>query len=186
MWMTQKLAGKKQNIDATWKLLHKEVDLGEPTSVLDHVFLGCTQRQCEISKDIVDNCRTMFESRISAEWTENLPFSENLRISSWVLWYGGSCKAMCGAILWVSKQDDSTTLQSIHSIHRWPPVQKRRTEICWRIVTNMLSNWSKIVETWHELEDLIFYGQWINLVLLGNVLGSLHFAWEVGSNQTNF
>ena len=83
MWMTQKLAGKKQNIDATWKLLHKEVDLGEPTSVLDHVFLGCTQRQCEISKDIVDNCRTMFESRISAGWTENLPFSENLRISSW-------------------------------------------------------------------------------------------------------
>ena len=40
--------------------------LGEPTSFLDHVYLGCTQRQCEISKDIVDNCRTMFESRISA------------------------------------------------------------------------------------------------------------------------
>ena len=63
-----KLAGKKQNIDPMWKVLNKEVDLGEPTSSLDHVYLGCTQRQCERSKDIVDNYRTMFESRISARY----------------------------------------------------------------------------------------------------------------------
>ena len=56
---------------------------GEPTSFLDHVFLGCTQRQCEISKDIVDIYRTMFESRISAGGVEKLPFPQNLRISSW-------------------------------------------------------------------------------------------------------
>ena len=68
MWMTSKLAGKKQNIDP--KVLNKEVDLGEPTSFLDHVYLVCTQRQCEISRDIVDNYRTMFESRISAGATE--------------------------------------------------------------------------------------------------------------------
>ena len=78
-----KLAGKKQNIDPLWKVLNKEVDLGEPTSFLDHVYLGCTQRQCEISKDIVDNYRTMFKSRISAARTEKLPCSENLSISSW-------------------------------------------------------------------------------------------------------
>ena len=34
-----KLAGKKQNLDPMWKLLNKEVDLGEPTSFLDHVYL---------------------------------------------------------------------------------------------------------------------------------------------------
>ena len=78
-----KLAGKIQNINPMWKVLNKEVDLGEPTSFLDHENLGCTQRQCEISKDIVDNYRAMFESRISAEGTEKLPCSENLRISSW-------------------------------------------------------------------------------------------------------
>ena len=60
-----KLAGKKQNIDPMWKVLNKEVDLGEPTSFLDHIYLGCTQRQCEINKDIVDNCGAMFESRVS-------------------------------------------------------------------------------------------------------------------------
>ena len=78
-----KLAGKKQNLDPMWKLLNKEVDLGEPTSFLDHVYLGCTQRQCQTSKDIVDNHRTMFESRISAGRAEKLPFPQNIRISSW-------------------------------------------------------------------------------------------------------
>ena len=39
-----KLAGKKQNTNPMWKELNKEVDLGEPTSFLDHVHLGCTQR----------------------------------------------------------------------------------------------------------------------------------------------
>ena len=78
-----KLAGKKQNLDIMWKVLNKEVDLGEPTSFLDHVYLGCTQRQCQTSKDTVDNYRTMFESRISAGGAEKLPFPQNLRVSSW-------------------------------------------------------------------------------------------------------
>ena len=77
-----KLAGKKRNIDPMWKVLNKEVDLGEPTSFIDHAYLGCTQRQCEISKDIVDNYRAMFESRISA----------NLRISSWSYDMAGHAK----------------------------------------------------------------------------------------------
>ena len=77
-----KLAGKKQNLNPMWKRLTKEVDLGEPTSFLDHVYFGCTQRQCEVSQNIVDNYRTMFESRISAG-REKIPFPQNLRISSW-------------------------------------------------------------------------------------------------------
>ena len=39
-----KLAGNTENIEPTWKILIKDVDLGEPTSFLDHVYLGCTQR----------------------------------------------------------------------------------------------------------------------------------------------
>ena len=65
------------------KVLKKEVGLGEPTSFFDHIYLGCTQRQCEISKDIVDNYRTMFESRNFAGATKKLPWSGNLRISLW-------------------------------------------------------------------------------------------------------
>ena len=67
-----------------WKVQNKEVALGEPTSFVDHENLGCTQKQCEISKDTVDDHRAMFESRISAGRTEKLPYSEIFfRISSW-------------------------------------------------------------------------------------------------------
>ena len=155
-----KLTGKKQNLDPMWKVLNKEIDLEEPTSVLDHVYLGCTQRQCQISKDIVDNYRTIFESIIPAGATDKLPCSENLRNFFMVLWPGRSCEEMCGAILWVSKQHDSTTLQSIYSMHRWPPPLKRkRNEICWRIVTCMLSNCSEMLilgknwTTWHSMDS---------------------------------
>ena len=82
-----------------WKLLNKEVELEEPTSFLDHVYLGCTQRRCEISKDVVDQYRTIFESRISEGGTEKLPYSENLRISSWSYDMEGHAGEMCGAIL---------------------------------------------------------------------------------------
>ena len=64
--------GKKQNIDPKWKVLVKDVDLGEPTSFLGHCFLVCTQRECQTSKDIVDNYRNMFESKISAGATVKL------------------------------------------------------------------------------------------------------------------
>ena len=61
-----------------WKLLSKEVDLGEPITFLDHVYLGSTQRQFEISKHIVDNCRTMFESRIYAERISKSPCTRKI------------------------------------------------------------------------------------------------------------
>ena len=86
------MAGKKQNLDRMWKVLNKEVDLGEPTYFLDHIHLGCTHKQCEISKNTVDNYRTMFESRISAGGVEKLPFPQNIRISSWSYDMAGHAK----------------------------------------------------------------------------------------------
>ena len=94
-----KLAGKKQNLDPMWKVLNKVVHLGEPTSFLDHVYLDCTQRQCQISKDIVNNYRAMFESRISVRGAEKKPFPQNLRIYSWCYDMVGHAKEMCGTIL---------------------------------------------------------------------------------------
>ena len=79
------MTGKKQNIDPMWKVLMKQVDLGEPTSFLDHVYLGCTQRECETSRDIVDIYKNMFESRISAGAPEKLFGSgrPDANISTW-------------------------------------------------------------------------------------------------------
>ena len=38
-------AGKQQNIDPMWKVLNKQVHLKTSALFLDHVYLGCTQRQ---------------------------------------------------------------------------------------------------------------------------------------------
>ena len=76
------------------------------------MFLVCTQRQCEISKDIVDNYRTMFESRIfrGENWKTTI-----LDKSSYffvVLRYGRSCQEMCGMIVWVANR----TTQQLYKV----------------------------------------------------------------------
>ena len=78
-----KFAGKEENTNPIWKVLNKEVDWGESTSFLDHVYFGCTQRHCETRKHYVDKYRTMFQSRISAGATEKLPSWEHPYISTW-------------------------------------------------------------------------------------------------------
>ena len=74
-----KRAGKTENINPTWNILMKDVDLGETTSFLDHVYVGCTQKECQTNKDIVDNYRSMFESRISAGAMEKLQETKNYK-----------------------------------------------------------------------------------------------------------
>ena len=48
--------------------LSKLVDLGEPISFLDNVYLGCTQRESKSNETMRDECRKMFESRFFC-WT---------------------------------------------------------------------------------------------------------------------
>ena len=111
------LAGKKQNINPMWKVYVKEVDLREPTSFLDHVYLGCTQRECQISKDIVDNYRNMFGSRISARAMEKLPVSEQsgANISSWSYDMEGHAKKCVERSCELAQQNNSTATQSRNS-----------------------------------------------------------------------
>ena len=51
----------------------KNVDVGEPTSFLDRVYLGCTQRECKPNEKTIEQYTKIFESRISAGATEKLP-----------------------------------------------------------------------------------------------------------------
>ena len=46
-------AGKKQNMGPMWKKLMKNVDLDEPISFLDHVYLESTQRECQPNATII-------------------------------------------------------------------------------------------------------------------------------------
>ena len=139
------LAGKKQNLDPMWKLLNKEVDLGEPTSFLDHEHLGCTQRQCEISNDIVDNYRTMFESRTSAGGLEKFPFPQNLRISSWsqnMVGHAKKCVERCCELANKTTQQLYKVFTPCIDDHHF---KEEENGICWRIVTSMLSNCSAML-----------------------------------------
>ena len=112
-----KFAGKKQNLDPMWKLLNKEVDLGEPTSFLDHVYLGCTQRQCEISKDIVDNFRTIFESRISSVRVEKLPFPQNIRIfRGLMIWLVMQRSVWNDIVSWQTRRLSNSTKYQLHAL----------------------------------------------------------------------
>ena len=52
-----RMAGKKQKKAPMWKKLMEHVDLDEPTSFLDHVYLGCTQRECKPNEIIIDEYR---------------------------------------------------------------------------------------------------------------------------------
>ena len=67
------MPGKKQNMATLWKKLMKHVDLNEPTSFLDHVYLECTQRECKPHELTIEEYKNMFESRLSAGATEKLP-----------------------------------------------------------------------------------------------------------------
>ena len=151
------LAGKKKN-NPMCKVLFKEVlNLGEPSSFFDHMFtLG------ELKDNVKWALWKITEPCLNPEFPqEELKIYYSLKSSYFfmVLWFERSCKEVCGTILWVGKQDDSTTLQSIYSLHRWPRLQRRRNEICWRIATCMLSNCSEMLilgtnwTTWYSRDS---------------------------------
>ena len=145
-----------------WKVLNKEVDLREPTSFFDHENLGCTQKQCEISKDIVDKYRAMFQSRISAGATENLPCSENLCVSSWSCDMEGRAKEfVCNDVVsWRAKHRNNNTKSKHHALTTTNPKKELDlSENCLKIANGLFWN----VYIWLVLVDLIFSGPWINL-----------------------
>ena len=52
-----KMAGKKQNMTPMWKKLMKHVDLDEPTSFLDHIFLDALNVNANRTKSVLNNVK---------------------------------------------------------------------------------------------------------------------------------
>ena len=152
-----KLAGQNQNINPMWKLLNKEVDLGEPTSFLDHENLGCTQRQCEISKDIVDNYRTMFESRISAEGEQRNCHSLKIFVflRGLMTWLVMQRSVWNDVVSWQTGRLNNSTKYQLHAL--MTIISKRRIEIRGRIAKSVFSNCSEMLilgtywKTWYSM-----------------------------------
>ena len=76
-WMTQNMAGRKQNTKPTQKKLMKLVDLGDAASFLDRVYLGRTQQKCKPNESKLNDMNKVFEPRTSAGATEKLPAWKN-------------------------------------------------------------------------------------------------------------
>ena len=113
----RKLAGKKQNLDPMCKVLNKEVELGEPTSFLDHVYLGCTQRQCEISNNTADNYRTMFESRISAgEWRIYHTLTNFVSLHGLMIWRVMPRNECNDFVSWQTRRFNNSTKYLLHAL----------------------------------------------------------------------
>ena len=87
----------------------KNVDLDESISFLDHVNLGCTQRDCKPNEIIIDPYREMFESPISAEATENYQGGKSLtqrRLRGPPTWKDMLENVLRGTASWQAKKMD--------------------------------------------------------------------------------
>ena len=141
------MAGKKQNINPTWKILMKDVDFGEPTSYLDHVYLGCTHRECQISK-IQD---------FSWSYGQTASFREiGCEHFFTVLRHGRSCKEMSvwkDIANWRTRQLNSYT-ESQHHASTTTNSKKKwdLLEDCLKFAHRLFWN----VKIWLVLVDLIF------------------------------
>ena len=131
--------------------------------VLDHVYSGYTQRQCETGKDIVDNYRLMFESRIFAGAAEKASSSEKLSISTWFYDMEGHVKKCVERFFFLNWQTwrlNNSTKYQLHALmiinskkKNWNPWQNCQLYLkCF---------WN--VCTWHVSTVLKFYGPSTNL-----------------------
>ena len=184
-------------IDPMWKVLNKEVDLGEPTAYFDHVYLECTQRQCETSKDIVVIYRTMFESGISAGATGKITMLGKICVflRGHMTWKVMPRNVWNDIVSWQTGRLNNSTKYVLHALmtiiskkKKWNPWER-----CQKYALKLFWN----AYTWHVLEDLIFYGQWTNLhdrsqngrVLITNdyhVITNNIFMWETLANKADW
>ena len=153
----------------TWKKLMKNVDIEEPTSFLDHVHSGCTQRECQPNDTIIEEYKKIFEPRISAGTTEKLPGWEKSRskVSAWVLRHERTCWKMRETVLRIGKQEDRAITHGFQSLLGRSPNKERRIGEYWWIVTSLFTcclemcSWKELVNqtycgkstNWHDLSQ---------------------------------
>ena len=145
---------QEKNLDPMWKIFMKDVDFGERTSFLDHVYfclhstrMQNKQRYCGQSEGLVriqDLCwccgKTSCFQEIGCEYFFMVPS------------HGRSCKEMRGTTLWTREQKNSTTVQSYNSMS-WKKKNWDLLENCQKFAHRLFWN----VCIWLELVDLTFF-----------------------------
>ena len=150
-----------QHLAHMWKKLMKNVDIDEPTSFLDDVFLGCTPRECKPKETIIEQYTKMFKSRISAGSTEEL--------SGWQ-------KPHAQTAAWSNDMEGHAP----KCVERYCELANKKVEqlydvlmLAWMIIhssrknSNQLENCQQFARKlswnaglWHGMDDLTSYGPW--------------------------
>ena len=160
-----KSAGKKQNLSPMWTNWRKNVDIDEPTSFLDHMYLRCTQRECKPNETIIEQYTKMFGSHISAGATDKLLGWQRPHAQTVVLSYdmeGHAEKCVERYCELANKK-----VEQLHEVshpclddHQFNQEELdsvvELSEVCSQIVLTCLYL-ARIEKTWH------FYGEWTNL-----------------------
>ena len=74
----QKCLDRKKNMAPMWKKFVNLVDLWEPTSFLDHVYVGCTQLECKPNEDIVNQYGEMSNHEFLQQQLKSYQVGRNL------------------------------------------------------------------------------------------------------------
>ena len=145
-----KLAGKTENMKPTWKIRMKGVDLEEPIWFLDHVYSGCTQRECTISNDIVTNYRICSNPGFLLEPRKNylqglqgnlMQKSHLLGPTTWKVMQRNVWKDV--ANLRIKRLNNYTKSRR----HAWTIInlkKKKKKWISWRIIYSLLTKCSQM------------------------------------------
>ena len=143
-----RMAIKKQNMAPMWKKLMNNADIDEPMPFLDHMYLVCSQRDCEPNGTIIEQYTKMFEKmfelRIFGGTADNYRDGRKRDAQNCVERYCELANCEIGA-----------TVQSFSSLFGRPSVQKEGVGISCTIVRSFLTSCLELVvvgtnwTTWH-------------------------------------
>ena len=128
-----KLAGKKQNINPTWEVLMKDVDLEEPTSFLDHVYLGFSQRELSNTQRYCRQLQTcVWNPKSLLELQKSYPVQEDLTqiyLHGLVLWKVMPRNVWSDLANWRTKELNNYTKPQHHALTTTNS-RKKKWDLC--------------------------------------------------------
>ena len=122
--------------------IDEQIDLEEPTSVLDQVYFGVNAARMQAK--FANRAKKSWFARIvdlrrycqTLNWLGENPYTYR-RL---VIRRGRAYEEICGKILRLGRKENLGIFQSLHSVHGWAPIQSWWIGNSWRIVKSLLTN----------------------------------------------
>ena len=130
MWTILKLAGKKQNIGPRWKVLVKDVDLGEPTSLFDHVYLVALNENVKQAKVLWTITEICLNPTFLQGLLKSCLFLRNLSqafLHGPMIWKVMQRNASNDIANWRTEQPNSNTKSQLHALTTWDLLENCQT-----------------------------------------------------------